>query len=130
MSDQEYQAASNVTRAVIKGRLTRRILAPVMITAVGLGWLLTAHDVIPGVQWAWVLGLAALGAFVLFLEGVNKFSFVVGPSLIVAAGLSILRQTEIISVDTEVPVLTITVGSLWSLIYLLPLPHPSWFAGE
>jgi hypothetical protein len=103
-----------------------KIAAPILITAVGLGWLLTAQGMIPGVQWAWVLGLAALGAVVLFLEGVNKFSFVVGPSLIVGSLLSILRQTGYISVDTEVPLLTITIGIFWTLTFLLPLRQPSW----
>ncbi|HET6327615.1 MAG TPA: hypothetical protein VFG04_23230 [Planctomycetaceae bacterium] len=96
----------------------------------GIGWLLTAQGLIPGVQWAWVLGLAALGAVLLSFEGVNKFSFVVGPSLIVGAFLSILRQTGFVGVDTEVPLLTITVGVLWTLVHLVPLPRPSWILPE
>ena len=137
MSDKRNQADWNTSQAELnphtgstKGRPSSKVVAPIMITAVGLGWLLTAHGVIPGVQWAWVLGLAALGGVVLFLEGANKFSFVVGPSLILAASLSILRQTGVIGVDTEVPLLTITVGGLWTSIYVLPLPHPSWFRSE
>jgi hypothetical protein len=110
-----------------KGSQISKIAAPILITAMGAGWLLTAQGIIPGVQWAWVLGLAALGAVVLFFEGVNKFSFVIGPSLVVGALLSILRQAGFLSVDTEVPVLTITIGVLWTLAYLLPLPRPSWF---
>jgi hypothetical protein len=47
--------------------------------------------VIPGVQWVWVLVLAVLGAFVLFV-GVDKVSVAVGPSLVAAAALSMLRQ--------------------------------------
>jgi hypothetical protein len=70
-----------------------KIAAPILVTAVGVGWLLTVQGIIPGVQWAWVLGLAGLGAVVLVFEGVNKFSFVVGPALIVGALLSILRQS-------------------------------------
>jgi hypothetical protein len=108
------------------GSRSAKIAAPILITAVGVGWLLTAQGMIPGVQWAWVLGLAALGGLVLFLEGVNKFSFIAGPSLIVGSLLSILRQTGYVSVDTEVPLLTITVGILWTLTFLLPLRHPSW----
>jgi hypothetical protein len=130
MSDKSDPTGSNVQANSKKGRPRSRIAAPILVTAVGLGWLLTAQGIIPGVQWAWVLGLAALGAVVLFVEGANKFSFVVGPSLIVGALLSILRQAGILGVDTEVPLLTITVGGLWTLIYLVPLPHPSWFLPE
>ncbi len=112
------------------GSRTKRIITPIMLTAVGTGWLLTAHDVIPGVQWAWVLGLAALGGLVLFIEGVNKFSFVIGPALIVGSLLSVLRQTGYCSVDTEVPLITITVGGLWTLTHLLPLSLPKWVLAE
>jgi hypothetical protein len=113
--------------ALAGGTLKRsRIVAPILITAVGVGWLLTAHGVLPGVQWAWVLGLAVLGALVLFL-GIDKASIVVGPTLITASVLSMLRQSGWITVDTEIPVLTIVVGALWTAASLLPLAAPSWF---
>jgi len=106
----------------VKATLKRRgsILAPVLITTVGIGWLLTTRGVIPGVQWVWVLVLAVLGAFILFL-GIDKVSIAVGPSLMTAALLSILRQTGWIAIDTEIPVLTIAVGALWTAAYLLPI---------
>ncbi len=131
MSQVNEIAATNPTKPASgqKSR-TSKIAAPILITAVGVGWLLTAQGLLPGVQWACVLGLAALGAVLLSLEGVNKFSFVVGPSLIVGAFLSILRQTGFVGVDTEVPLLTITVGVLWTLVHLVPLPQPSWFLPE
>ena len=114
-----------------KAKLKRRgsILAPVLITTVGIGWLLTTRGVIPGVQWVWVLVLAVLGAFVLFL-GIDKVSIAVGPSLMTAALLSILRQTGWIAIDTEIPVLTIVVGALWTAAYLLPVPLPAWIREE
>jgi hypothetical protein len=112
------------------GSRTGKVGVPILITAVGVGWLLTAQGLIPGVQWAWVLGLATLGAVLLALEGANKFSFVVGPSLILGAFLSILRQAGFVGVDTEVPVLTISVGVLWTIANLLLLPKPSWIISE
>jgi hypothetical protein len=115
--------SSSVARVEMKRRM--RFLAPILITTVGTGWLLTARGVIPGVQWVWVLVLAVLGAFVLFV-GVDKVSIAVGPSLMAAAVLSMLRQTGWIAIDTEIPVLTIVVGSLWTAAYLLPVPLPSW----
>jgi hypothetical protein len=122
-----WSCVTNGEMSWISTRPSRSIAPPIMLTVTGLGWLLTARGVVPGVQWAWVLGLAALGSVIVFLEGPNKFSLVVGPSLIVAAILSILRQTGNLSVDTEVPLLTITFGSLWTLMHLLPLSRPSWF---
>jgi hypothetical protein len=124
MSDARNQTGSQ------KGTRSGKIAAPILITAVGVGWLLTAQGLIPGVKWAWVLGLAALGAVLLSIEGVNKFSFVVGPSLILGGFLSILRQAGFVGVETEVPVLTITIGVLWTLATLLLLPLPPWLLPE
>jgi hypothetical protein len=53
-----------------------------------------------------------------------------GPSLILGAFLSILRQAGFVGVDTEVPVLTISVGVLWTMANLLLLPKPSWIISE
>jgi hypothetical protein len=106
-----------------------RFLAPILITTVGTGWLLTVRGVIPGVQWVWVLVLAVLGAFLLCVN-VNKVSIAVGPSLMAAAALSMLRQTGWIAINTEVPLLTMIVGSLWTAAYLLPVPLPAWIIAE
>jgi hypothetical protein len=46
--------------------------------------------------------------------------------LILAGLLSILRQTGVLSVDTEVPLLTMTIGLLWTSAHLFPLKQPSW----
>jgi hypothetical protein len=106
-----------------------RFLVPVLITTVGTGWLLTVRGVIPGVQWIWVLVLAVLGAFLLCVK-VDKVSIAVGPSLMAAAALSMLRQTGWIAINTEVPLLTIIVGSLWTASYLLPVPLPAWIIAD
>jgi hypothetical protein len=125
-----FAAKGPIMSQLSGGTLKRsRIVAPILITAVGVGWLLTVHHVLPGVQWAWVLVLAVLGALVLFL-GIDKVSIVVGPSLITASLLSTLRQSGWITVDTEIPVLTIVVGALWTAASLLPLAAPSWFLAD
>lgn len=82
------------------------------IIAVGTGWLLSAHKVVPGVNWAWVLALGVLGALTLVLGGLEKLTVVVGPFLIALAVFSFLRQTGRIGVDTEVPSLLIVFGLL------------------
>jgi hypothetical protein len=107
-----------------------RVAAPVLITTLGVGQLLTVRGVIPGVTWPWVLSLAVVGALMIALEGINKLSVVVGPALIAAALLSFLRQTARISLETEMPVLLIIVGLLWTAAHLLPLPLPSWIFAE
>src|SRR5579862_5142279 len=105
---------------------TAWLAAPVLITTLGTGQLLTVHGVIPGVEWAWVLPLAMVGGLLLVIDGFNKLSTVVGPTLISAALLSYLRQTARISVATEIPTLLIVVGLFWTASHLLPLPLPAW----
>jgi hypothetical protein len=80
---------------------------------VGAGWLMTVQNVVPGVDWVWTLCLFAVGllAFVVS-KGIDKFSVVAGPFLILASVLSTLRQTGRVSLDTEVPILVIASGAL------------------
>ena len=50
-------AMSNVRNESVCLPRTRTIgiAAPILVTAVGVGWLLTVQKIIPGVEWAWVL---------------------------------------------------------------------------
>jgi hypothetical protein len=104
----------------------KSLAAPVLIITLGLGWLLTVNNLMPGVNWIWVLGLAVTGILILTVGGVDKVTFVVGPFLISATFFSLLRQTGRISVDTEVPTLVIVFGVLMLLAKLLPVPVPKW----
>lgn len=106
------------------------IAAPILIITVGAGWLLTTQDVIPGVNWVWVLGLAVVGVLILVAGGLDKVTAVVGPFLIIATLFSLLRQTGRISIDTEVPSLVIAAGVLMLVARLLPLPAPKWLIDE
>jgi hypothetical protein len=83
-----------------------------LVIAVGVGWLLSASAVLPGVNWAWVLALAVLGALTLVLGGVDKLTVVVGPFLIALAVFSFLRQTGRIGVEKEIPSLLVVFGLL------------------
>ena len=91
-----------------------------------MGWLLTVHNVLPGVNWVWILGLAVTGVLILVVGGVDKVTFVIGPLLIASTFFSLLRQTGRISIDTEVPSLVIAFGTLMLLAKLLPLRVPAW----
>lgn len=98
------------------------IVVPVLMLVVGVGWLLSNLGVFPGVNFAWPLGLAATGALTLVLRGINKGSIVIGPFLIVAAGFSILRQLDKLSLDIEVPCLVIALGALLVISHVSNLP--------
>ncbi len=47
----------------------KSVVVPVLLITVGFGWLLTAQEVIPGVNW--VLGLGIVGVLTFALGGVN-----------------------------------------------------------
>ncbi len=105
---------------------TKSLAAPILIIALGLGWLLTTRNVVPGVNWVWILGLGVTGVLIPLVGGVDKVTIVVGPLLIAATIFSLLRQTGHISVDTEVPSLVITLGALMLAATVLPFPVPPW----
>ncbi len=104
----------------------KRIAIPITIIVVGIGWLLTVHGVLPGVNWLWVLALGLAGVLVPALLGIDKATMVIGPFLILSTIMSLLRQTDRISIDTEVPLLVIGLGVLLLVVQLTPLPHPKW----
>ncbi len=104
----------------------KSIAVSCLIITLGIGWLLTSQSIMPGVDWVWVLGLGVVGVLVLAMGGLDKVTVVVGPFLIFATFLSILRQTGRLTVETEVPVLVIIVGVLTLVSTLLPLPGPRW----
>ena len=102
------------------------VVVPILIIVVGVGWLLTTRNVIPGVNWIWVLGLAIAGLLVFALGGVNSMTVVVGPFLIAATIFSLLRQTGRMNIDTEMPCLFITAGVLALVARWLPVGPPPW----
>jgi hypothetical protein len=101
------------------------IVASLLVIALGAAWLLNAQGVLPGVNWVWTGGLGFVGLMVLVLGGVNKLTIVVGPWLMLASIMSVLRQTGRLNVNHEVPVLVITLGVLMLLSNLAPIPGPS-----
>jgi hypothetical protein len=103
----------------------KRLVIPILIVVVGLGWLLTIEGIVPGVNWVWSLGLGIVGVLLL-VRGINKFSVVVGPFFLIAALLSIVRQTGRMSIDAEVPVLVIILGLLMLVAQLPLIPAPQW----
>jgi len=104
----------------------KRIAFPIAIIAIGLGWLLTVQEVVPGVNWIWVLALGTSGLLIPAVEGVDKATMLIGPFLVLASFMSLLRQTGRLSVDTEVPLLVIGFGAFLLMVQLSPLRLPKW----
>ena len=52
------------------------LVIPILIITVGLGWLLSVQGVMPGVDWIWTLGLAAIGVLALLVRGIDKRSII------------------------------------------------------
>jgi len=102
------------------------LAVPVLMITVGVGWLLTTLGIIPNVDWVWTLGLAVTGILAFILGGWNKFSVVVGPMLLLASAFSLLRQTGRMSMDHEIPMLTIALGVLLLVARSNSIPTPEW----
>ena len=103
------------------------LVIPVLIIVVGVGWLLTAQGVNPQINWIWTLGLGAIGILTFVVSGFDKVTIVLGPFLLLASLLSVLRQTGRLSLEIEVPVLVISIGVLLLVAQLPLIPKPGWF---
>lgn len=101
------------------------IAVPILIITVGIGWLLTVQQFGPDINWVWTLGLAVSGLLIL-LGGVNKFSVVFGPLLIIASLFSVLRQTDRIRFNLELPLLVIALGVLLLIAQHPAIPFAGW----
>ena len=102
------------------------LIFPFLLITVGSGWLLTTMGVAPGVDWVWTLFLAILGLLTFVVGGFDKVTAVVGPFLILASCLSLLRQTGRLTLDIEIPLLVILAGALILLAHLPKIPVPKW----
>jgi hypothetical protein len=106
------------------------LVVPVLVTVLGVTWLLNVLNVLPRVDWIYTVGLAAVGVLTLLVGGVNKLTAVVGPFLMVASICSLLRQLDALPVDREVPILTIVLGILMLIAQVLSLPLPEILKSE
>jgi len=51
----------------------------------------------------------------------------VGPFFLLASVLSVLRQTDYLSLNVEIPVLVISIGVLLLVAQLPAIPKPGWY---
>ena len=106
-----------------------RLVIPILIIIVGVGWLLTAKGFAPGINWIWTLALGTIGILTFVVStGVDKVSIVIGPFFLLASILSILRQTGRLSLEVEVPILVIAIGVLLLIAQLPFVGRPAWFS--
>lgn len=105
-------------------RSSKPVLAiSLLIIGLGIAWLLNKLQIFGGqIDWIWVTGLGLSGILLLSLAKLDRFNFVVGLSLIICSILALLRQTGVLKVDIEAPILFISVGLLLLLSHLLRLP--------
>ena len=103
---------------------------PWLLITLGVAWLLSTLGFVPKIDWLWTLGLAVVGLLTLATGGINKFSIVVGPFFLLASLLSVLRQTGLLTLNLEVPVLLIAVGLLMLVARLESIPSPRWRGQE
>lgn len=106
----------------------QRFVLPIVIITVGIGWLLSARHIGPGINWIWVLGLGVAGILTFVMSGgIDKFSIIFGPFFLACSVLAIMRQTGKLELDTEVPVLVILIGVLLMAAQFQAVPPPKWF---
>ena len=102
------------------------LVLPLLMITVGTGWLLSVLGIAPNINWIWILGLAVTGVLTFVLVGFDKVTFVTGSFLLVASCLSLLRQTDRLDFNVEVPVLVIVAGVLMLLARHPAVPNPKW----
>lgn len=104
----------------------RTLVVPVLMIGLGVGWLLTSLGIAPQVDWAWSLGLAAVGLVTFALSGIDKMTIVVGPVFLAAAVLSVLRQAGHLALNVEIPILVVIAGLLMLVARSRSIRVPSW----
>jgi len=106
-------------------KLSKQYVIPIMVIGVGIGWLLNVQGINPKVDWIWTIVLAVAGFLTIAVGGLDKLTFVAGPFLIISSFFSFLRQIGKLSIDKEIPWLTIIFGVLLLVANLIKLPPPS-----
>lgn len=104
----------------------KTLLLPILLITIGIGWLLSTLGIAPKIDWIWTLGLAATGVLAFAIGGFDKATIVIGPFFLAASLLSVLRQTERITLDLEFPILVIFVGILLLIARMPFIPSPKW----
>lgn len=108
----------------------KTLVVPLLLITLGVGWLLTTLGITPAIDWIWTLGLAMVGLLAFGFGGVDKVTVVVGPFFMITSLLSILRQTDRLPFNVEVPMLVILSGVLMLIARSPLIPNPKWIVQE
>jgi hypothetical protein len=108
----------------------KTFIAPVLIIAVGIAWLLNVTEFLDTVDWSWPVLLAAGAILAVVCGGIDKLTFVLAPFLLISSLFAVLRQVGRLTVNFEIPCLFIILGILWLIAELLNLPTPEWLKKE
>jgi hypothetical protein len=108
----------------------KTFIAPVLIIAVGIAWLLNVTEFLNTVDWSWPVLLAAGAILAVVCGGIDKLTFVLAPFLLISSLFAVLRQVGRLTVNFEIPCLFIILGILWLIAELLNLPTPEWLKKE
>jgi hypothetical protein len=104
----------------------KSLVIPMLLIVLGTGWLLTTLNIVPQIDWVWTLGVALAGVLVFLVSGFDKVSVVVGPFFLIAAILSVLRQSGRLELNLEIPILVISAGLLLLVVRSKSIPAPAW----
>ncbi|MBN71207.1 MAG: hypothetical protein CME32_18235 [Gimesia sp.] len=104
----------------------KTLVIPLLIIAIGTGWLLTTLNIVPGLNWIWILGLAITGLTSFAVSGIDKSSVLIGPFFLIASTLSVLRQIGYVTFNIEIPILVIVIGCLLLIARSPSIPLPNW----
>ncbi|MCR9232859.1 hypothetical protein [Gimesia chilikensis] len=104
----------------------KTLVIPLLIIAIGTGWLLTTLNIVPGLNWIWILGLAITGLTSFAVSGIDKSSVLIGPFFLIASTLSVLRQIGYVTFNIEIPILVIVIGCLLLIARSPSIPLPKW----
>jgi hypothetical protein len=100
-----------------------QLTAPLILIAVGIGWLLHSQKIIPGVNWIWILLLGTVGACILMVGKMSRTSLITGPFLIAWAGITFAKQIDALPENIEGPALVIIFGVLLAATRLIKGPE-------
>ena len=64
------------------------------------------------------------------IGGIDKLTVVIGPFFTIASCLSLMRQTNRLTLNIEVPILVIVAGLLMLVARLPSVPAPQWLAEQ
>lgn len=104
--------------------MNKNLIAPVLTVVLGVTWYLNVLQIMPAIDWVWTVGLAAVGILTLAVGGLSRLTIVTGPFLVVASICSLLRQTNRLAMEREIPILVIVLGVLMIISQLSGLQSP------